>query len=81
MEHIGNEAEVRYVLVNPIVGMFCNSFNHMELEDTIDESETWTNMSGQSKADNVCWVLRAYDHSKRLSYSGMDKCCYTGNKT
>ena len=54
--------------------MFCNSFGYrLELEDTIDEIQTQTNVSGQSKADYVCWVLRAWDGSRSCrSYSNIN---------
>ena len=75
LEHvwsINNEAEVCYALANPIVGMFCDSFGYrLELEDT-DEIQTQTNVLGQSKADYVCWVLRAWDGSRRGSYSNIN---------
>lgn len=56
--NIDNEAEVRYLLADPLVDMVCDSFGYrLELEDTSDEIQTQTNMSSKSKVDYVCWVL------------------------
>ena len=61
LEHFGtirNEAGLRYALGDPIVAMFCNSFGYrLDLEYKFDESQRVTNVSKDSKADYICWVL------------------------